>query len=240
MEQPNPVYVHPAEARRLFREFVSSPLTLADLGRGALLIALEEYPKISVDAYLEQIEALAERVRARCTPGEPEIFKLGHVQAVLFDEERFTGDREHYFDVRNAYLNEVIDRRTGLPILLSILFSEVASRVGLEVIGVGLPGHFIVKVKFDLNEVYVDPFNDGVTLTLKEIDALLSHNSGGQVRLRPEMLRGWNARETLERVLANLVNIYSRHGDSRRATAIRDKMQEITDFAPEGEENRKR
>jgi regulator of sirC expression with transglutaminase-like and TPR domain len=219
----------------MFREFVSSPIAPEDLARGALLIALEEYPQISVDAYVQKLEVFADRVRQRASPGEPGVFTLGHVQAVLFDEEGFTGDRENYFNPRNAYLNEVLDRRIGLPIILSILFTDVAIRVGLDAVGVGLPGHFIVKVKFDMNEVYVDPFNDGTTLNMKEIDTLLAHNSGGQVRLRPQMLRGWTARDTLERVLANLVNVYSRIGEPRRAASARERMQQINDWVPEGE-----
>jgi regulator of sirC expression with transglutaminase-like and TPR domain len=217
----------------MFRELASGEIGQQDLARAALTIALEEYPKISIAEYLGRLEILAERARQRMAQGAPEIFRLGHVQAVVFDEEGFTGDRDHYFDPRNAYLNEVIERKVGLPILLSILFIDVAARVGLKVTGVGLPGHYIVKVQFDMNEVYIDPFNDGVTLTLKEIDAVLSHNSAGQVRLRPEMLRGWTGRQTLERVLANLVNIYSRVGDQRRVAAARERIEELKEYGPE-------
>lgn len=236
MQNPGSVFVHPAEARRQFREFVSESLRREDLARGALLIGLEEYPHLIIEEYLARLDELAEKARGKFSPGEPDVFRLGHVQSVLFDEEGFTGDRQNYFNPQNAYLNEVLDRKTGLPIMLSVLFTDVAQRVGLHAVGVGLPGHFIVKVQFDLNEVYVDPFNDGVTLTLKEIDAVLTHNSGGQIKLRPDMLKGWTTRQTLERILANLVNIYSRMGDQRRAAAARDKMQMVSEFASLTEE----
>lgn len=233
---PVPLYVHPAEARRQFREFAAKPILRDDLARGALLIALEEYPSLDAGRYLAELDALATRVIQRCTPGEPGIFVLGHLQAEMFDVDGFQGDREHYYDVRNAYLNEVIDRKKGMPIMLSIIFLHVAHRVGLNAAGVGLPGHYIVKVQFELNEVYVDPFSHGETRTLQELDILLQELSGGQMRLESEMLRGWTERGTLIRVLANLQSLHTRAGEPRKAVSARERMQELADDAPEGVE----
>ena len=94
--------------------------------------------------------------------------------------------------------------------------------------GVGLPGHYIVKVQFELNEVYVDPFHDGTTLTMTEIGALLRQVSGGQVHLGSEHLRAWSGRETLARVLANLQSMWTRAGDTRRAASARERMEILT------------
>ncbi|HEX7808048.1 MAG TPA: transglutaminase-like domain-containing protein, partial [Thermoanaerobaculia bacterium] len=161
--------IHPAEARRQFREYAEGEITNENLARGALLIALEDSPRIDVDSYLDELDALAARVEQRCTPGEPPIFRLGHLHAEMFDVDHYTGNTRNYYDVHNAYLNDVIDRKVGLPITLSIVFLHVATKLGLSAAGVGLPGHYVVKVHFELNEVYVDPFNDGTTLTVPEI-----------------------------------------------------------------------
>ncbi len=217
--------IHPTEARRQFREYCENEITNANLARGALLIALEEYPRLDVTGYLDELDGLAARVEERCTPGEPLVFRLGHLHAEMFDVDGYRGDTTSYYEPRNAYLNEVIDRRLGIPITLSIVFLHVAARLGFTAHGVGLPGHYIVKVQFELNEVYVDPFHDGTTLTMNEIGELLKQVTGGQATLGREHLRAWTGRETLARVLANLQNMWTRSGDSRRAAGAAERME---------------
>ena len=161
----------------------------------------------------------------RGSPGEPGVFRLGHLHAEMFDVDGYRGDGGNYYDPRNAYLNEVIDRRVGIPITLSVIFLHLASRLGLNAAGVGLPGHYIVKVQFELNEVYVDPFHGGSTLTMGEIASLLTQMTGGRGKLLPEHLRAWSGRETLLRILANLQNMWTRSGDSRRAASAHERME---------------
>lgn len=215
---------HPAVARRRFEELAAGEIGPADLARGALLIALEDYPQIDVDEYLGRLDELAARVRARSAPGEPPVFLLGHLHAELFDTDGYRGDADNYYDPRNAYLNEVIDRRIGIPITLSIIFLDVARRLGLTAFGVGLPGHYVVKVQFELNEVYVDPFHGGATLSMSELAELVGGVSGGRVRLASEHLRSWPPRQTLIRVLANLQGMWARAGDARRSASARERM----------------
>lgn len=217
--------IHPAEARRQFRELAVGEITNENLARGALLIALEDYPRLDVDGYVDELDALAARVEQRCVHGEPPIFRLGHLHAEMFDVDGYRGDTGGYYDPRNGYLNEVIDRKLGIPITLSIIFLHVATRTGLAAAGVGLPGHYIVKVQFDLNEVYVDPFHGGTTLTMPEIAELLRQTSGGSTKLAAEHLRAWTGRQTLIRVLANLQNMWTRAGDARRAASARERME---------------
>jgi regulator of sirC expression with transglutaminase-like and TPR domain len=216
--------IHPAEARRQFREYAAGDITNENLAEGALLIALEEYPRIDIQHYLDELDALAARVEQRCDPGEPAVFRLGHLHAEMFDVDGYTGDTINYYDPRNAYLNEVIERKMGIPIAISIIFLHVAAKLGFTASGVGLPGHYIVKVQFELNEVYVDPFHGGTTLTMAEIGELLRQVSGG-TQLSPEHLRAWTGRQTLARVLANLQNMWARNGDPRRAASARERME---------------
>ena len=218
-------FIHPAEARRRFAEFAANEIGVADLARGALLVALEEYPQLDVDHYLGELAALSGRVARRGAASEPEVFRLGHLHAEMFDVDGYSGDEADYYDPRNAYLNEVIDRKVGLPILLSIVFLDVAARVGLNAAGVGLPGHYVVKVQFEMNELYIDPFHGGATLTMSEIATMISGVSGGQVRLSSEHLRAWTPRQTLIRVLANLQNMWGRVGEARKALAAAQRIQ---------------
>jgi len=219
------VLIHPAEARRQFREFAAGEITNENIAYGALLIALEDYPRIDILQYLGDLDALAARALKRCSSGEPPVFRLGHLHAEMFDAAGYSGDTSNYYDPRNAYLNEVMDRRLGLPITLSIIFLHVAAKLGLAAAGVGLPGHYIVKVQFELNEVYVDPFNGGTTLTLPEIGELLREISAGSMQLASEHLRAWTGRQTLMRVLANLQGMWTRAGDARKATSARERME---------------
>ena len=218
---------HPAEARRRFREFASTEITNETLAHGALLIALEDNPSIDVDRYLHALDELAGRTAARCSAGEPPVFRLGHLHAEMFDAAGFHGDTISYYDPKNAYLHEVIDRKAGLPITLSIIFLHLAARLGLNAAGVGLPGHYVVKVQFELNEIYVDPFHSGSTLTMVEIAELLRNVSGGNMTLASEHLRAWTGRETLVRVLDNLQSMWTRAGDPRKAAAARERMELI-------------
>lgn len=217
--------IHPAEARRQFREYAEGDINNENLARGALLIALEDYPRLDVEGYLDELDGLAARAEQRCVENEPLVFRLGHLHAEMFDSDGYCGDETNYYDPRNAYLNEVIDRRLGIPITLSIIFLHVATKLGFTAFGVGLPGHYVVKVQFELNEVYVDPFHDGTTLTIAEIGTLLKQVSGGNSQLQREHLRAWSGRETLTRVCANLQNMWSRAGDSRRAASARERME---------------
>jgi len=219
--------IHPAEARRQFREFAEGEITNANLAYGALLIALEDYPGIDVDRSLNELDEIAVRAARRCSTGEPAVFRLGHLHAELFDVERYRGDSETYYDPRNAYLNEVIERKRGIPITLSIIFLHVASKFGITAFGVGLPRHYVVKVQFELNEVYVDPFNGGDTLSMNEIGELVRQAQPG-VHVSSEHLRAWSGRETLRRVLANLQSMWLRAGDPRRANAARERMEMLS------------
>src|SRR3712207_2600722 len=100
--------IHPAEARRRVREEGEGEITTENLARGALLIALEDYPGLDVNHYLDELDALAARVEKRCANGEPAVFRLGHLHSEMFDVDGYTGDATNYYDPRNAYLNEVI------------------------------------------------------------------------------------------------------------------------------------
>ncbi|MEA2492007.1 MAG: hypothetical protein QOH21_3799, partial [Acidobacteriota bacterium] len=150
--------IHPAEARRQFRELADEDITNQNLARGALLIALEDNPRLDVESYLDELAALAVRVERRCVAGESAIFRLGHLHAELFDVDGYRGDTSSYYDPRNACLNEVIDRKLGIPITLSVVYIEIGARLGLKLEGVSFPSHFLVKCALREGAVILDPY----------------------------------------------------------------------------------
>ena len=140
----------------------------SDLERGAWLLAQTQYPRINVEAYQAVLDSYASELRGRlASTGEPEDI-LTVLSQYLCGELGFAGDEEHYYDPRNSFLNEVMDRRLGIPISLSVLFMAVAQRVGLEVEGVRFPGHFLVKQVTGGRELYIDPYRGGAILTSED------------------------------------------------------------------------
>jgi regulator of sirC expression with transglutaminase-like and TPR domain len=153
----------------------------------------------------------------------------GAVARLLFDEEGLAGNNEDYYDPRNSFLNEVLDRRRGIPITLSVVFIAVAARAGLDARGVGLPGHFIVRAERGGRVRLLDPFHAGRPLDLAECAALIPGSRPGE-RLDPRWLEPVTTRQILVRMLVNLKAAYSRLGDWALALAA---VERIRQLAPE-------
>jgi regulator of sirC expression with transglutaminase-like and TPR domain len=205
-----------------------------DLANAALTIARTEYPALKVESYLARIDGLAARVRDRISEwGEP-AQTIPALSAVLFEEERFRGNREDYYDVRNSFLNDVLDRRLGIPITLSLLYMEVGRRVGFPLFGVGMPGHFIVK-HYDVEgrQVLIDPYNGGRVVTPSDCQRRLDEIYSGQISLQPEFLLPVSRRQMLTRMLNNLKNTYLAVRNFRRALPIVDMILAIYPRSPE-------
>jgi regulator of sirC expression with transglutaminase-like and TPR domain len=204
------------------------------LARAALTIALTEYPDLDVDAYVGRIDALALRVRARISePGEL-AQTIAALNAVLFEEEGFRGNRDDYYDARNSFLNDVLDRKLGIPITLSLLYMEVGRRVGFPLFGVGMPGHFLVK-HYDVEgrQVLIDPYNNGRVLTPADCQRRLDEIYSGQMPLQPEFLMPVNRRQMLTRMLNNLKGVYLAGRNFRKALPIVDMVLAIYPRSPE-------
>jgi regulator of sirC expression with transglutaminase-like and TPR domain len=146
------------------------------------------------------------------------------INGLLFDEEGFHGEEENYYDPRSALLNEMLDRHSGLPITLSILYIEICRRVGMDVAGVSLPGRFLVKFSGAFGQVVVDPFDGGRVLSTIELQKLLDTVYGGGVRLREHHLRSFTPKQILARQLAHLKSAYLVQHDLPRAAASIDRL----------------
>jgi regulator of sirC expression with transglutaminase-like and TPR domain len=191
------------EFQRLLRRDAGS-----DLVRIALEIARDAEPNLDMDHYLGKIEALSGRARDRCPPGAKPRSLLGQINWVLFVEEGFQGNSEDYYDPRNGYLNHVIDRKTGNPITLSVLYASIAAGVGLEMAGVNLPAHFMLRAGSGDSTIFVDPFHAGALLDRRGCERRIGQLVGQEVALSDIQLAPCGHDLIVARMLRNLKSIY--------------------------------
>jgi regulator of sirC expression with transglutaminase-like and TPR domain len=188
--------------RARFARLVARPEPEIDLALGALLIAGQGRSPIDEEAVLLRIDAIAERVRIRLDAGDPTDAVVARLHDVLYRELGFRGPTAaEYGDPANSHLDEVVDRRVGLPISLAIVELEVGARLGLALVGIGLPGHFIVGGPDGL---LLDPAGGGRSLTPDDCQALIRRAVGDGILFNVGMLRPAGRREILARVLRNL------------------------------------
>lgn len=218
------VLTHPALARQRFREIAARSEPDVDLVEASLVIALEDRPSLDIDHYLEQVGEWTDALRGRLEGSRDVERIVESINRLLFDEEGFHGEDEDYYDPRSALLNETLDRHAGLPITLSVLYIEVARRVGADVAGVSLPGRFLVKFSGAFGQVVVDPFDGGRVLSTVELQKLLDETYGGGVRLREHHLRSFSPKEILARELAHLKSAYLARRDLSHAAASIDRL----------------
>lgn len=215
----------PAPApRSRFAGVVAQRESDVDLALAALLIAAEEYPQLLPDAYLRRLDILTERVRDRLDVETAPLVVLQELSRVMFQEEGFRGNAEAYYDPRNSFLNDVLDRRVGVPLTLSILYLEVGWRLGLPLQGVNFPGHFLVRYDGEAMKLLVDPFQRGDIRFEDEAQELLDRVYGGTVSLQPSYLRPAGKKDILVRLLSNLKGIYLNTRDDRRALAATERI----------------
>ncbi len=198
------------EVRSQFAKIVARDESTLELDRAALLIAAGEYPHLNVEEYLAELNNLAEMARSRDDMFADPLIRIMRLSNLLFDELQFRGNAEKYYDARNSFLNDVIDRRLGLPITLSVLMIEIGRRIGLQLFGVGMPGHFMAKYADDEQEIFVDPFHGGRIVNEERCHEMISEMYQGQMKFHPSFLYAVGKKQILARMLQNLKGIYSR------------------------------
>ncbi len=194
-----------------------------DLLNCALTIAKLEYPGLDTAKYRQQISAITEQVKQRIGRSTDSIETLGIINEVLFGAEGFRGNVSDYYDPRNSFFNEVLDRKLGIPITLSLLYMEVARRVGIPVFGVGMPGHFLLKFyEVDGRELFLDAYNAGRLLSPEDCQERLTEIYNGQIPLGANLLAPVGKRQILTRMLNNLRSIYMTNRLLKKALAVID------------------
>lgn len=195
-----------------------------DLVEAALWVAAEDYPELDV-------ERECGRVRLICAEGARRVHEIANpferidvLRGYLFDELGFRGNLEQYNDPRNSFLNEVLDRRLGIPLTLSLLWIEQARAAGFEACGIGLPGHFVARMVWDGRTILVDPFHGASVITLEDCKNLVARSTGRGWLFRPESLKGTDERAMLARLLMNLKYAYLGRSDYARALSVVERL----------------
>jgi len=209
----------------LLHQLAQDPAADVDVAEVALLLAVDEYPDLDVAAYLARLDDLAEQAGPRLVGSLEQA--IAGLAEFLFEEEGFEGNTTDYYDPRNSYLNDVIDRKLGIPITLSVIAMSVGRRAGLDVVGIGLPGHFIAKAIHADEEVLFDPFHGGQILTPAACEQLIQAVTGRPFAATPELLAATPPGLIVLRMLNNLRSIYADREDFARTARVLSRQRQL-------------
>lgn len=193
----------------------------------ALLVANDEFPGLSITAWREKLDFLAGPLLDGSLGRKDPAQQADALRRRVYEELGFKGNDREYYDPRNSYLNEVVDRRTGIPITLAIVLMAIGRRAGVQVDGIGFPGHFLARIGGE-DGVYVDPFFEGRIVGEDALARLAEKFLGSASRLVPEHLHVVTPRSILVRMLVNLKHAHERHGDHARALLVSDRLVDVT------------
>ena len=207
-----------------------------DLARASLLLSQDAYPGLDVAGCIASIDDIATKAKRRVSEDAFPAQKLQALNYTLFTELNFSGNVTDYYDPRNSYLNQVLERRVGIPITLSVLYLEVGQRLGLELKGVSFPGHFLVKINMDRGQLVLDPFSGGEAQSETELRQRLAKVMPAQDASRASLapfLEAATPRQIVTRMLRNLKGIYMQASQYEQALAV---MHRILLVMPEAVE----
>lgn len=209
----------PNLAREQLADLVRQPGDRLDLARGALLISAEENPGVDPAPHLERLERWVEEVEPRLEIAGGDLAKLEALRAFLYEEKGLEGNREDYYDPANSFLDRVLERRVGIPLTLAVVVMEVGRRAGVPLVGIGFPGHFLVRHGHH-PEIFLDPFDGGHFLTREDCAGILQRLTRGRIPFSPRLLNPVGPRQILLRMLNNLCGIYFSRDQVERSLAV--------------------
>ncbi|NJM27628.1 MAG: tetratricopeptide repeat protein [Pseudanabaena sp. RU_4_16] len=201
-----------------------SELTTTQLVEAALAISWEEYPHIDLSSYRDALDGMASDLRQRLQGISYPLKVISEINRYLFEEQNFCGNEHNYYDPRNSFLTDVISRRMGIPLTLSMVYMAIGDRIGFPLEGVSLPGHFILRPQRSDIEVFIDPFAKGEIMFKEDCAAKLVQIYGPQAELKPEYLETVGVRRILERMLMNLKLIYLNQKKFHKALSTIEKI----------------
>ena len=206
-----------------FSRIASLPDEQVDLARVALLIASVEYPGLDIEHQLGLLDSLAAGAARRIDAEAEPLVAVNQLSEYLFDEVGFGGNQEDYYDPRNSFLNDVLLRRLGIPITLSLVCIEVGQRLGIKLIPIGMPGHLLIRHR-DVSDWFIDPFHGGILMSQEECQQRLQQITQATIPWDASCLVPLNNREFLTRMLMNLKGIYLQQKDYSRTLSILDHL----------------
>ncbi|MGD1907916.1 MAG: SirB1 family protein [Leptolyngbyaceae cyanobacterium] len=213
-----------AQPRQRFQAEIQKPDAEIDLGAAALYIAAEEYPNLDCSAYLKRLDVMAKELKGRLPQNRYPLKVIRTINQYLFGELDFKGNFQDYYDPRNSFFNQVMDRRTGIPVTLSLVYLELAKRIDFPMAGVGMPGHFLVRPTIDDMDIFVDAFHQGDILFQEDCRDRIKQFYGQNAQLQPEHLAPIGSKPFLMRMLTNLKAIYIHQQDALRVIGVLDRM----------------
>lgn len=219
-------------ARQRFYQEIRQPEEQINLASAALFLAQEEYPDLDPEEYLNALDMMAVEVEERLPVERYPLRIIQTVNQYLFEDLKFVGNTDNYYDPANSYLNQVIDRRLGIPITLSLIYLEITKRIDFPMVGVGMPGHFLIRPTVGDMQVFVDAFHQGEVMFTEDCQERLSQIYGRPVDLRPEFLQAVDAHHFLARILMNLKAIYIQRSDLRRTLTVIERLLLLFPDAP--------
>jgi regulator of sirC expression with transglutaminase-like and TPR domain len=207
-----------------------------DLAEAALLIAAEEYRDLDIAGYLARLDEMGAALKRRLRPDISHADRIIALNRFLFEEHGFTGDAANYYDARNSFLNEVLDRKRGIPITLALVYMEIGRRIGLSLRGISFPAHFLVKCALREGTVVLDPYARGASLSFDELRQRVKALRNGVEPTKSmvaAMLTSAGNKEILARILRNLKGIYSHHNEWMKALMASDRIIDVIPGAAE-------
>jgi regulator of sirC expression with transglutaminase-like and TPR domain len=205
---------------RAFVLEVNQPDEQISLAKAALFFAQTQYPDLNPDDYLNKLDAIASVLREKLPDNSYPLKIIQTINQYLFEELRFTGNTRDYYDPRNSYLHEVLERKLGIPLSLSILYLEIAQRLNFPMVGIGMPGHFLIRPNFEDAGIFVDAFNQGEILFPEDCETRLQQVYQQPVKLDPAFLAPISNRQILVRMLTNLKFIYVNNNSYEKALQV--------------------
>ncbi|HYW21216.1 MAG TPA: SirB1 family protein [Nodularia sp. (in: cyanobacteria)] len=216
--------MHFSSARLYFYQEIQQPDEHIDLAKAALYIAQEEYPDLDITEYLNALDTMAAEVQERLPDSPYPLRIIQTLNQYLFVDLGFAGNQTDYYDPCNSFLNDVIDRRMGIPITLALVYLEIARRIDFPMVGVGMPGHFLIRPDIPDMEIFVDAFNGGEVMFAEDCENHLSQMFQQPVNLRSEFLAPVNNRQFLARMLTNLKYIYLKQQNLAKTLAVVERI----------------
>ena len=202
-----------------FAEVTDRPDHQIDVARAAMLLAAAEYPRLNVERELFAFQRIAGDISSKLLDDDDPLYCVNVISERLFDDMGFRGDVDNYYDPRNSYLNQVLERRAGIPITLAVVYMEVGRRLKVPLLGIGMPGHFLIRHR-EIEDLYIDAFSGGILLSEDECMDILRDRTHGDLRWNPELLRPVSNREIVARMIRNLKAIYMTDQDFVRALTV--------------------
>jgi regulator of sirC expression with transglutaminase-like and TPR domain len=194
-----------------------------NLARAALYIAQTTYPDLDIDSQLQLLDKMAEEVAKRLPQSRYPLMVIRTINNYLYEELGFTGNHSNYYDPRNSFLNDVLTRRTGIPITLALVYLEIAQRIDFPMMAIGMPGHFMIRPDFEDSEIFIDTFHNGDILFAEDCRQKLMNIYQQEIPyLTPSLVPTVTKPQFIARMLNNLQVIYLDRGDMTNAMIIKD------------------